>query len=103
MWAEVPFLLHAYLHGLIDGRIKERPDVTDIENYKTADDSVAFAFPGTHRRMQLPSYYRGIALYCREDGKYYRIPADAEAGKAEAGKAEAPLGEQIDSEFWEQA
>ncbi|MBO4511191.1 MAG: hypothetical protein J5746_00340, partial [Victivallales bacterium] len=99
LWVEVPFLLQAYLHGLIEGRICQVPDAEEIANYKVFQDSIVFAFPGGRTRMQLPANYRGIAVYCRENGKYYKIPAFEGDTPARAGKT-APLERQIDSDFW---
>ena len=99
LWIEVPFLLQAYLHGLIEGRICQVPDAEEIANYKVFEDSIVFAFPGSRTRVQLPANYSGIAVYCRENGKYYKVPAFEGDTPASAGKT-APLERQIDSDFW---
>jgi hypothetical protein len=98
-WTEVPFLLHLYLHGQLPGVAPCPEDVKPIHHYKFTQDTIAFNFPGTDRRCELPGIYWGMALYCRETQSYYRVPVPGDGREVKSFKA-ADLDERIDVDFW---
>ena len=100
-WTEVPFLLHLYLHGLIPGVNAMPENVLELERYKFSSDIVTFSFPGVKARYELPKIYWGTALYCKENGSYYRLPVPGNYSAARSCAA-STLDEQIDTDFWNQ-
>jgi len=97
-WAEVPFLLHLYLHGLLPAVTPEPEGTVEIEHYKFTQDAIVFSFPGSKIRYELPKVYWGMALFSRENQRYYTLPVPG-GGRANSYRATS-LDEQIDVDFW---
>ena len=98
-WAEVPFLLHLYLHGLISAVIRPVEGAEPLEHFRFTNDSITFSFPGVPHRFELPRIYCGVSLYCRENDKYYTLPMPDNHPQGSSYQA-ASLDEQIDTDFW---
>ncbi|MBR7106878.1 MAG: hypothetical protein IKC89_00545 [Lentisphaeria bacterium] len=98
-WIEVPLLLQLYLHGLINGSIKNLPSTTPVQNYKFTQDTIICTLPGTGVRCELPKVYWGMSVYCPESNCYCTIPEPEGFSRNVSCKA-ASLDEQIDNDFW---
>ena len=85
IWAEVPFLLLMYLNGLLPGAYSADGSVSYVTQYKFTGNGLNFVFPETEERNTVPSFYCGKTVYCRETGKYYRLPDIPEAEQVPAG------------------
>lgn len=99
LWIDVPLLLQFHLHGLIAGSYPDVAGAIPIERFKTTSETIMFSFPGEEKRIELPRFYCGTSIYCKEQDKFYSLPLIEGAARHQSFQA-TTLDEQIDNEFW---